>query len=69
MSYVTSGMEKYQAIKYAMFHSLLNFSAVIIGIQLSESNNLVEGIANGISGGTFLYVSMIEKINKNLKNR
>lgn len=34
-SYANSGMEKSQALRYAIFHSILNFSAVLVGIKLS----------------------------------
>jgi hypothetical protein len=32
-------------------------------------SGLINGIVNGISGGTFIYVCMVEKINKNFQNR
>ena len=62
-------MRKIEAVKFAIFHSCLNAGAVAVGIELSEMNDLVNGVVNGISGGTFLYVCMIEKINKNFKDR
>lgn len=61
-------MKKEEALKFALFHAILNFSAVIIGYQLSETSNLLKGITNGISGGTFIYITMIEKFGKNFNN-
>ena len=40
-SYANSGMLKSTALKFATFHAILNGSAVLIGIQLSESNPLL----------------------------
>lgn len=37
--------------------------------MLSEKNDLIKGIANGISAGTFIYISIIEKISKNFENK
>lgn len=58
-SYSNSGMPKSTALKFALFHAVLNGSAVIIGHQLSQTSDLVHGTANGISGGTFIYVCMV----------
>lgn len=32
---------------------------------MSDASDIVKGITNGISGGTFIYITMIEKIGKN----
>lgn len=61
-------MNRDEALKFAIFHSCLNAGAVLIGIQLSSMSQLVNGIVNSISGGTFIYVCMIEKIGKNFQN-
>jgi hypothetical protein len=37
--------------------------------MLSEKNDLIKGIANGISAGTFIYISIVEKISKNFENK
>lgn len=37
--------------------------------MLSEKNDLIKGIANGISAGTFMYISIIEKISKNFESK
>ena len=34
-SYYASGMERSEAMKFAIFHSILNAGAVLLGIQLS----------------------------------
>ena len=63
-SYSSSGMAVSTAIKFALFHSILNGSAVILGMYISEMSEGVKGICNAIAGGTFIYICMVEKINK-----
>ena len=62
-------MVQSEALKFALFHSFLNAGAVLVGVQLSSMSELVNGIINSVSGGTFLYVCMVEKIGKNFQDR
>jgi hypothetical protein len=57
-------MPKHTAFKFALFHATLNAAAVLVGYQLSNTNEIIKGITNAISGGTFIYICMIEKISK-----
>ena len=57
------------AMKYSLFHALLNSSAVLIGWVISSTSDTMAGIFNGVAGGTFLYVSFIEKIGKNFTEK
>lgn len=57
-------MAKSTAIKFALFHSLLNGSAVLLGSYLSGMDEIVKGVCNAVAGGTFIYICMVEKINK-----
>jgi hypothetical protein len=41
----------------------------MIGYYLSSTSNLIKGITYGISGGTFIYISIMEKIIRNLAKR
>ena len=41
----------------------------MIGLVLSEKNDLIKGISNGISAGTFIYISIMEKISKNFDSK
>lgn len=68
-SYSISGMPKETAFRFSLFHACLNFGAVLVGFMLSEKNDLIKGIANGISAGTFMYISIIEKISKNFESK
>ena len=43
--------------------------SVFIGYYLSSTSNLIKGITYGISGGTFVYLSIMEKISQNLAKR
>ena len=58
-SYSASGMPVSTAIKFALFHSVLNGSAVILGMYLSGMSETVKGVCNAIAGGTFLYICMV----------
>jgi hypothetical protein len=57
-----SGIPKHVALKYAMVHTFLTVFAIGMGHQLSQASGLVKGVANAVSGGTFIYISMFEKI-------
>ena len=58
-SYSASGMPWSTAIKFASFHSILNASAVFLGLYLIDMSGVIKGTFNAIAGGTFLYVCMV----------
>ena len=59
--YKKAGFSSATAIKFCLFHAILNSGAVLLGWLLSSASEFLSGVLGAVSAGTFLYVSTIEK--------
>ena len=65
---VKNDIPRYIAIRYIVFLSLTTPLGFVLGVNLSELDDIIKGIAYSVSAGTFLYISCIEIIHTEFSN-